>query len=323
MKKNSITIRKWDIFYQLTKRHFLVFFKNKIRVFYTLMVPLIILAVYVCFLRGLELQTVKNTLYELGITPNDEILKHINIIVDSWMLSGIIALSTITISIQTNNIIINDKENGVNRDFASSPIHRNYLIASYFVFNFLVTLLICFIVLLICLLYLAFMKEFSITFVDFITMIAVLCFTTMGSTLFTIFICSFINRESTLASIIAIFSAAAGFLIGAYMPLSMFPNWLSNLCCFFPGTYACSLMRYSFLLTPINNLVEYLENSNIIANYQDLVSSLTNGFGYNLEFFNMSISVSVSSAINFGFIIVFAALNIFSAKYLARISDER
>ena len=57
----------FHIFFQLTKRHFLVFFKNKIRVFYTLMVPLIILAVYICFLRELELSTVENMLYQLNI----------------------------------------------------------------------------------------------------------------------------------------------------------------------------------------------------------------------------------------------------------------
>lgn len=253
--QTSNIMRKMDIFFQLTKRHFLVFFKNKIRVFYTLMVPLIILIVYVCFLRELEISTVKNTLYSLDIELTDELMKHIKTLVDSWMLSGIVALSTITISIQTNNIIINDKENGVNRDFASSPIHKNFLILSYFVFNFIVTLLICLVVLFICLIFLACMGEFSITFTDFLLMLVVLAFTTITSTLFTIFICSFIKRESTLASIIAVFSAAAGFLIGAYMPLAMFPKWLSNICGFFPGTYACSLMRYTFLETPIQNQI--------------------------------------------------------------------
>ncbi len=312
--------RKWDIFFQLTKRHFLVFFKNKIRVFYTLMVPLIILAVYICFLRGLELETVKNTLYQLDIEPTKELMKYVNIVVDSWMLSGIIALSTITISIQTNNIIINDKENGVNRDFASSPINKNYLIASYFLFNFIVTLFICFIVLVICLLYLVCMQEFVIHFTDFLMMLIVLIFTTIASTLFTIFICSFINRESTLASIIAVFSAAAGFLIGAYMPLAMFPSWLSNLCCFFPGTYACSIMRYTFLSTPIHNLVEYLETAGI--GNQELISNLTNSFGYNINFFNITLTPEIQSGINFFFILCFVGLNFISARHLAKVTSE-
>ena len=43
-----------ELFFQLTRRHFLVFFKNKVRLFYTLLVPVIIFCVYVLFLRALE-----------------------------------------------------------------------------------------------------------------------------------------------------------------------------------------------------------------------------------------------------------------------------
>ena len=47
-----------SVFFQLTRRHLLVFFKNKIRLMYTLLVPVIIFAVYIFFLRTLELSTV-------------------------------------------------------------------------------------------------------------------------------------------------------------------------------------------------------------------------------------------------------------------------
>ncbi len=315
--QNSLTI-----FFQLTKRHFLVFFKNKIRVFYTLMVPLIILAVYICFLRGLELSTVQNMLYELDIEYTAELQQHVHTLVDSWMLSGIIALSTITISIQTNNIIINDKENGVNRDFASSPINKSCLIASYFLFNFIVTLLICFVVLLICLIYLAIMKEFFITFVDFLTMIGVLSLASVTATLMTIFICSFIKREPTLASIIAIFSAVAGFLIGAYMPLSMFPTWIRNICCFVPGTYSCGLMRYAFLNTPIQNFQEYIINQSSIANGEELINTLVSNFGYHLNCFGVDLQIGYQCLINIGCILLFIILNVFSGKYLAKVTMD-
>ncbi len=310
-----------NVFFQLSKRHFLVFFKNKIRVFYTLMVPLIILAVYICFLRDLELSTVKNMFYEMGVKFSPDFKKYIDTLVDSWMLSGIIVLSTITISIQTNNIIINDKENGVNRDFVSSPISRSALIGSYFLFNFVVTLLICFVVLIICLIYLGIMGEFVITFADFVMMIAILALSSITSTLLTVFICSFIKHESTLASIIAIFSAVAGFLIGAYMPLSMFPKWLSNICCFIPNTYSCDLMRFAFMNTPINQITDYIYTLDI-ANAEELVSKLTNSFGYNLTCFNTVINIGYQSIINIVAIVLMGGLNIFSGKHLARVTSE-
>ena len=307
-----------NVFLNLTKRHFLVFFKNKIRVLYTLLVPIIILLVYILFLRNLELSTVQNILYELEVEATPELTTYINTLVDSWMLSGIIILSTITISIQTNNIIINDKENGVNRDFASSPIKNSYLIGSYFLFNFIVTMFLCLIVMLICFVYLAIMGEFFLTFIDFLIAFGVLTLSTAVSTLLTIFICSFIKHESTLASIIAVFSTVAGFVIGAYMPLSMFPDWFRNICGFVPGTYSTDLMRFAFMATPLDGLSGLVSNLNL-TNGEELINNLFNSFGYEINLFGTNINVGYQSLINVGFVVLFMILNIFSVKHITKV----
>lgn len=316
MKNKNLSV---TVFFQLTKRHFLVFFKNKIRVFYTMIVPFILIAVYICFLRTLELSTVQNMLYEFGLESTEELDYHIHTLIDSWMMSGLIAFSTITISIQTNNIIINDKETGVNRDFASSPIGKNSLIASYFLFNFIVTFLICLFVWIMCLLYLFIMGEFVITIADLFIMFLMIGFACITSTLITLFICSFIKKEATLASIIAILSAVVGFLIGVYMPLSMFPVWVRNICSLIPGTYSCNLLRFSFLNTPIKDFIDYVSASNI-SNKNELIETLTNNFGYSLYCFNTTFGIQTQFFYNIGFIIIFAVLNIYSSKHLTLVT---
>ena len=185
-------IRNFDIFFNLTKRHFLVFFKDKMRVFYTLMVPLIVLAVYVLFLRALEYSGIESALKDFGITlvKNDPLYDSVMALVDSWMLSGIIAVSTITIAIQTNNIIVHDKEDGVNRDFVSSPINNNLVVASYFLFNYIVTVLLSVIVILITFLYLLVNGEFMLNFIDILTIFGILLYSSLLATLFTLFFCS-------------------------------------------------------------------------------------------------------------------------------------
>lgn len=316
-----------EIFLNLTKRHLLVFFRNKVRIFFTLMVPFIIFAIYIFFLRDLEMNTVTGILSGIDAENGTRLLEDkelstlIGALVDSWMLSGIIAISTITVSLQTNTMIISDRESGVNRDFASSPISRNLLIGSYFLFNFIVTVLICFIFLLVCLIYLACMGEFFITFVDFLTIFAMLVFSSTASVLLTVFICSFISRDSTMASVNTIFSTVVGFLIGAYMPFATMPEWVQNVCMFFPGTYSCSLMRYSFMSTPIDKLSEYiLQNSNL-TDAAGLVSELTNNFGYNLRFFGMTVTPAWQSLAHGIFIIIFIALNVVSGKKLVTVLE--
>ena len=83
-----------EIFFTLTKRHLMVFYKNKVRLMYTLLVPVIIFVVYLLFLRGLELSMVQNTLSDPSWGLSAEIIndvqlhKYIETLVDSWMLSG-------------------------------------------------------------------------------------------------------------------------------------------------------------------------------------------------------------------------------------------
>ena len=326
---NKTKTRNFDIFYNLVKRHLLVFLNNKIRLFYTLLVPIIILAVYVLFLRELEITSVQSALepyfkeYGALNIHKEEFMKNIMVLVDSWMLSGIVTLSTITVSLQTNNTFVEDKENGVNRDFISSPINKNILISSYFVFNFIISFLICFVVVLIAFLYLAINKEFYFDFVDFISIVVVLLVNVILNTLITVFICIFIKSSSTLSAIIAMFSTAIGFLIGAYMPISMLPIWVRNLCAFFPSTYGCGLMRYAFLSAPLSNLNDFLINNSIMsqAEVTRLFEELNNGFGYNIKFFDVSVNPQWQSLIVIVSIFVFLILNVIFGGKLTIVDD--
>ncbi len=325
--------RNIDIFFQLTRRHLMVFFKNKVRLMYTLLVPIIIFAVYLLFLRDLELSMVENILADeainitaatVGRANFEELNRLIGTLVDSWMLSGIIGISTITVALQTNTVIVEDKQNGVNRDFASSPIHRNVLIASYFFYNFLVSALICFIFWVICLIFLACAGEFVLPFGSIMMSLIVMFFSTVASTLMTVFICSFVKTEGTMMSIVAIFSTAVGFLIGAYMPLGMLPVWVQWLCAFIPGTYSCSLLRYAFMAVPMENLTAFA--GKIIGEAglgPEVLDQLTNelfaNFGYNLNFFGVEVNPQFQSLALTAYILLFLVLNIGLGRKVAEV----
>ena len=318
-----------DIFFQLTKRHLMVFFKNKVRLMYTLLVPVIIFAVYLLFLRDLELGMVANILSEetinitaatVGKANFDELNRLIGTLVDSWMLSSIIGISTVTVALQTNTVIVEDKQNGVNRDFASSPIHRNVLIASYFFYNFLVSALICFVFWIICLIYLACAGEFAIGFGSVLLSLVVMFFATVVSTLMTVFICSFVKSEGTMMSIVAIFSTAVGFLIGAYMPLGMLPDWVQWLCAFIPGTYACSLLRYAFMATPMSRIATFAGTLGLNPEtLETLETTLFHQFGYHLDFFGIAVDPPFQALALAVYILLFLGLNIGVGRKVAEV----
>ncbi len=311
--------RYFSIFLQLTRRHLLVFFRNKIRMFYTLMVPVIIFLVYIFFLRRMELSMIATNLPE-GVAMNAELSAYLTTLVDSWMLAGITVLSVITVSLQTNNVLVEDKQNGVNRDFISSPVPKELLVASYFLFNFLVTSVIGLVFLLICGTYLLCLGEFMLTAADVFTVLAVFLFATVSTVLMTVLIASFVKREATMSSIVAIFSTAVGFLIGAYMPLGMMPDWVQGICGFIPGTYACSLMRYAFMKTPLAGLTAYAQGLSLPAEtLESLLSELSGTFGYDVGFFGVPVSPQFQAVALAVYTVVFLALNIGVGKKLAEV----
>ena len=318
--------RNLNIFFTLTKRHLKMIFSNKIRMFYTLMVPIIILVIYIIFLRDMELTAIENELLKRGIdTNNKELMSHISTVVDAWMLSGIVSISSVTISLQTNSLIVEDKENGVNKDFISSPINKNILIASYFLYNFLITVFLTFLVLLTSFIFLAAYKEMYLNFNIIMTMIGTMLLTTIPTTLLTVFICIFIKTEPVLASVIAIFSAAIGFLTGAYMPIAMLSKPIQYLCGFIPGTYSCSLIRFSYLETPINNLEAYLKaNPNILptgTTVESISGLVKTNFGYNVNFFELNVTPAWAVLVTAIFFFIFLVLNVIFSKKMVIIED--
>lgn len=304
----------------LTKRHLLVFVNSRMRVFFTLMVPFIIFVIYIFFLRRLELSTIAPILAEYGLDMNADpkLEKYVYTLVDSWMLSGIVAMCTITVSMQINTITVSDKENGINRDFASSPVSSNMLIFSYFLANFIITFIVCLVFLVACFIYLGAIGELIMSFTSVVTIIGVLVFATISGVLFTVFICSFISRDSTMASVITIFSTAIGFLIGAYMPMFMLPEAVQYVCGFVPGTYSCALFRYAFMSDAINDMTAYVVSVNP-GTGATLMAELTDSFGYNLNFFGYVVTPPYQALALLLFTILFLILNIVFGKKLTAV----
>ena len=306
-----------SLFLTLVKRHFLVFFKNWVTIIFTLMVPLVILAVYALFLRPLEVDVIKEMIdtTTINIPSNIEFSNKVYALADSWMISGVLAVSCITVSINSCYLYVRDKESGVSRDFISSPISSRLIMLSYFFFNMIVTFVINIFVYIICLIYLLGYGAYMISVLDFFAIIGIILLSCLSASLLTFFICSFIKTESVLSPVVAIVSAAIGFLIGAYLPISMLPKSIAAITNFFPGTYSAGLLRNYFLQTPINQLKEAIFNANLLSDGSissdalNFVNNLENSFTLDLNFFGQNVPSNVMVFVLFLFSGIFLVLN--------------
>jgi len=307
------------IYWTLTQRHFKVFFKSKISVVFSILVPLITLIIYVIFLRSLQTNAIDSALTQLLPEVKSAMSRQkAFLMADAWMLSGIVSVSCISVSLNTCNIAIIDKTAGVNKDFISSPISRRSVYVSYLLFNIIATFMINFVVLVIALIYLAVVGGFIISVGRIMLMVPILLLSTISASLITCFIANFIQNYNTFNSIMVIISSGAGFLIGSYMPVSMFPNKAYGyVTLFFPGTYCCGIFRNLFLTDYFNNYKVYLQNVEHVTpeKIAEVESKLSDTFSLNLDFFGTKLSIGYMILAILVFALLFIILNYLFIDY--------
>ncbi len=319
------------IYFTLTQRHFKVFFKNKIVVFFALLVPIITLVIYIVFLRPLEATQIDSALKNAIPSISQTALSKAHIFADAWMLAGITAVSCISVSLNTCNIMISDKQRGVIKDFMSSPISRRSVNVSYLLFNIFATLLINFFVLIIAFVYLSAIGGVQMSASNILMFIPVLILSVISASLVTCFGVSFIQTAAIYDSCIALVSSAVGFLIGAYMPTNLVPVTAQRFTLFFPGSYSAGLFRTLFLEDYFNNYQKYLINVEKVdpAKVEEIKNNLLQSFTLDMDFFGHKLGKGYMILGLVIFIILFLLLNYlfldhnFKASTLERIKRKK
>ena len=98
--------------FHLTKRNIKLYFKDKLTFFLSLITPLILVVLFLTFLKSVYEDSLLMSLPE-GFTISDNIL---NAFTGSWLFSSIMAVSCVTVAF-CSNMMITDKISKSANDF--------------------------------------------------------------------------------------------------------------------------------------------------------------------------------------------------------------
>ena len=229
--------------FALVSRNIKCYFKDKFLFFVSMITPMILLVLFVTFLRGVYIDSFKGIFAAFNFTVEDDL---INGLAGSWLLSSIMAVCSVTVAICSNAVMIQDKIEGAINDLSVSPVKGTTVSISYFIANFLVTLLVMLSVLAIGSIYLAVVGWYIPLGDFFMILVDIICCVLFG-TLFAGVIESFISTQGGLSALSTLVSSMYGFICGAYMPLSQFAEGMRNAICVLPGTYSVGIVRKHFM----------------------------------------------------------------------------
>ncbi len=293
----------------LTKRDMVLYFKDKMTFLVSLITPMILLVLFITFLK---------TAYENEIIAAIAPLTIDGRILDGfsggWLFSSVLATSCITVSFCSGMMVI-DKVSKADLDFRVIPVRQSIVKLAYVFSNFLSTLFVCLALLIIGLIYLAFVG-FYLHVADVFLAILNIALTALFGTLLSNIIWTFVNSQGVVSAICTLMSAIYGFICGAYMPISSMGEGFKVFTGFLPGTYSTVFFRNIFLR---GNLDVMKESLPVAA-----VDGIAESFDVTYTFFGRDVSTLAMFLILLGWIVVlFGILILVSSRPLHRKSSGK
>ena len=110
---------------RFAKRNLMVFFRDKSAVFFSLLSALIIVALYALFLGD-------------TMTQGYEAVPEVRALMDSWIVAGILAITSITTTMGAYGTMVDDRARKIEKDFHCSPLHKSSIAGGYILSAFLI-----------------------------------------------------------------------------------------------------------------------------------------------------------------------------------------
>lgn len=264
----------------ITRRNVKLFFKDKGMFFTSLITPLILLVLYSTFLAKVYHDSfVSNLPKSMDIAD-----KLINGCVGGQLFSSLLAVSCVTVAFCSNMIMVQDKVTGARRDLTISPVNNSTLSISYFIASEIATLIISFVAMAACLLYIG-KVGWYLSVTDILMIVVDILLLTLFGTALSSIINSFLSSQGQMSAVGTIVSSGYGFICGAYMPISQFGSGLQKVLSFLPGTYGTSLLKSHAM----RGVFEEMKNQHFP---DDVVEGIRDSVDCNVYFFDNAVTDS-------------------------------
>lgn len=226
----------------LINRNRKLFFRDKGMLFSSLITPLILIVLYATFLAKVYKDSFLKGIPETFPVTD----KLINGTVAGQLAAALLAVSCVTVTFCVNLTMVQDRANGVRKDFDVSPVRKPMIYLGYFFSTVLNSLMVNLLALGICLVYVM-MMGWYLTAMDVLLLVFDMFLLVMFGAVLSSIVCYPLKTQGQMSAVGTIVSAGYGFVCGAYMPISNFSAGLKKALSFFPGTYGTSLIKNHML----------------------------------------------------------------------------
>ena len=247
----------------LLKRNFILYFRNRSGVFFSLLGALISFLLYIIFLQ-------KNLTDAWSQLPDNTNL------LNNWLMGGTLAVTGITTSFTALTQMVQDRENQVDQDLFLTDLGSWGLQVSYLISSIIISFVMQ--VFMFAVMSLYFKESPVISHLPEITLIMLL--SSLLSSVINILLIYRFQSVDSLGKLATIVGTASGFLVGTYIPIGVLPDFAQIIMKCTPATYIASLYRQILMKERLETaftgnsrlLKEFQEKMGIQINWQELLT---------------------------------------------------
>lgn len=280
----------------LLKRNLLVFFRDKAGVFFSLLAVIILIGLYAIFLGDTLVSGLEN-------------LEGISNLMNSWVLSGILAVVSVTTTMGALGVMVNDHVHKIDKDFVVAPIGRSSIATAYVLNAGAVGIIMSLIAFVIGQVYIVISGGEMLSFEKTVQVIGCIFLAVLSSSAIVFFIVSFFKSQNAYSAASTVIGTVIGFLIGAYIPIGSLPEGVQSMIRVFPVAYSATAFRQILMERPMEVTFNGAPDSAVQTFKEDM------GVAFNWNGQMSTITTAV--------IVMVATAVVFYILALARISAKR
>ena len=266
----------------LIKRNLLLFFKDWQSILFSLLTSIIVLVLYLLFLKGTFVSAMQSAMEQYPGLVSMIAEKDIDMFANLLLLTGILGSAMISVPFSCITTLVRDRASKVDYDILATPLKRGQIIFAYFVSAVLSSTLLTGFILAIGLVGISLQGDTHLNAIQLVRAFLVVALGSISASAIFMIIVLFFKTVSACEAFFGILSAASGFMIGAYIPISQFSDGVQTVCNLFPASQITILLRNILL----NGLLEHINTSLAGTDQGMFVLSLKEYFTFQAKLFN-------------------------------------
>ena len=297
----------------LIKRNLLLFFKDWQSILFSLLTSIIVLVLYLLFLKGTFVSAMQSAMEQYPGLVSMIAEKDIDMFANLLLLTGILGSAMISVPFSCITTLVRDRANKVDYDILATPMKRGQIIFAYFVSAVLSSTLLTGIILTIGLVGIRMQGNIYMNASQVVKAFSIVALGSISASAIFMIIVLFFKTVSACEAFFGILSAASGFVIGAYIPISQFSNEVQTVCNLFPASQITIMLRNILL----NGLLEHINTSLQGVDQGMFVLSLKEYFTFQAKLFNGYLDMNKMLEYILGVILfcIVAQIVIYSGSY--------